>query len=341
MTNSANRTYRWPAEWEPHAATWVAWPHNEETWPGKFEPVPRAFADMVRAIAQFEPVHILAGAEPLAAQANDLLNNVSNIVIHNIATDDAWVRDYGPTFVLDKRGEQLQAIDWRYNAWGGKYPPWENDAAAAEDIARVTGANHISSEFFIEGGAIEGNGAGELLTTKSCLLNPNRTPRPVDQIEAELRSRLGAKRIHWLSGGSIAGDDTDGHIDQVARFVNETTILVAAESDANDENYGVLRQLAGELLALRDAAETPFEIIPLPMPNPIYFQDQRLPASYANFCFVNGGIIVPQFHDAADELVMKVFGELAPDRQIVGVDCRDLVLGLGGPHCLTQQQPAT
>lgn len=329
---------RWPAEWEPHAATWLAWPHNVETWPGKFEPVPAAFSNMARAMAQFEPVHILAEAGPVADAAHRHLQGAANVFLHDIATDDAWIRDYGPTFVL--ADSTLQAIDWRYNAWGGKYPPWENDSAAAGKIASVLNCATIRSEHYIEGGAIEGNGLGDVLTTRSCLLNANRTAASATQVENELREKLGAERIHWLSGGSIAGDDTDGHIDQVARFVNASTIVAASEMNSADPNHGVLNQLHAELKRLRDGNGEPFEIISLPLPAPIYFREQRLPASYANFCFVNNGLIVPQFNDPADEPALKLLSDLAPDRTVVGVDALDLVLGLGGPHCMSQQQPA-
>lgn len=324
----------WPAEWEEHAGTWLAWPHNEETWPGKFEPVPAAFAAMATAFAQFEPIFVL---DSTANAFHKLQNVAGRMTIFDIATNDAWIRDFGPTFV--RRNGELAGIDWRYNAWGGKYPPWENDAQATEKICSILSCRRIESELLVEGGAIEGNGVGDILTTKSCLLNANRNDVSTATIENELKQKLGAERVHWLTGGDFAGDDTDGHIDQLARFVNENTIVAAAEENPSDENYEVLQQLHAELRELRNAEGEPFTIVPLPMPAAISFRDQRLPASYANFCFVNGGLIVPQFNDPADEQAIAILGELLPDRTLVGVDTSDLILGLGGPHCLSQQQP--
>ncbi|HTQ38564.1 MAG TPA: agmatine deiminase family protein [Pirellulales bacterium] len=338
--------YRMPAEWEPHAATWLAWPHKRESWPGKFEPIPPLFARLVRTLAQFEPVHILAGGAdpesgtPLIDQVKQLLGNVPNVTLHNIPTNDAWTRDHGPTFLVGPPGSPPALVDWGYNAWGGKYPPFDLDDAVPQRIAQYTGRKLFHPGIILEGGAIDSNGLGTILTTEQCLLNPNRNPQLCcHDMEKYLADYLGAKKTLWLGEG-IEGDDTDGHIDELARFVGPRTVVAALEDDTNDVNYSPLRENFERLQRMTDQNNQPLNVIALPMPRPIHYEDQRLPASYCNFYLANGVAIVPQFDDPADAKVLQILSQLLPGRQIIGLPARDLVWGLGAFHCITQQEPA-
>jgi agmatine deiminase len=332
----ASLGYRWPAEWEPQAAGWLSWPRNPETWPGKFEPVPAEFAQFARAIAEYEPVQILAGGAVLP-QARQLVGNVENITLHDIETNDSWCRDHGPSFLT---GNAL--VDWEYNAWGGKYPPFDLDNRVPQRIAEITGRRRFATGIILEGGAIEGNGQGTILTTESCLLNPNRNPQlGREDLERYLRDYLGARKVLWLRGGEVAGDDTDGHIDQLARFVGPRTIVCATCDDPSDENYGPTHQNLVELQHMTDEDDCPLEVVPLPLSGPLYYSEQRLPASYCNFLIVNGAVLVPQYGDrAADERACAILGELMPHRDIRGLPSLDLVWGLGSFHCLSQQECA-
>jgi agmatine deiminase len=333
--------YRWPAEWEPHASTWVSWPHNPKTWPGKFEPVPEQFAQFVRLLARYEPVNVLAGGDAVMRVARELVGNCPNVILHDIPTNDAWCRDHGPTFLVGKDGLPPALVDWQYNAWGGKYPPFDKDNEVPRRIAELQGRRRFEPGIILEGGAIEGNGRGTLLTTESCLLNPNRNASLDRQAtEQYLRDYLGVTNILWLTGGEVAGDDTDGHIDQIARFVSPTTVVVAVCDDPSEENYGPTQQNLTELQNLRDEQGQPLTVVPLPLPRPLFVDDQRLPASYCNFLIANGCVIVPQFDDPADRRAIEILAELMPDREVVGSPSLDLVWGLGSFHCLTQQEPA-
>ena len=378
--------YRWPAEWEPHVSTWLSWPRNPATWPERFEPVPAEFAQLVRTIAQFEPVNILAGGEAVMTQARALVGDMPNVTLHEIPTNDAWCRDHGPTFLSAVKSQKSKVqsqfdpkseirnpqsslppalVDWEYNAWGGKYPPFDLDNQVPRKIAALQGRKIFSPGIILEGGAIEGNGEGLLLTTESCLLNPNRNPQLTkEETERYLRDYLGAKEIWWLRGGEMAGDDTDGHIDQIARFVNPRTIVVSVCDDSSDENYAPTQQNLAELKGIvgwdqpalagagppaaafhpvgrRSLRELvpPYVIVPLPLPGPKYVGDQRLPAGYANFIFVNGGLIVPTYDDPADTIAIDTLQRLLPDRRVVGSPSLNLVWGLGSFHCLSQQEP--
>ncbi len=335
----ASLGYRLPAEWEPHAATWLAWPHKLETWPGKFEPIPHVWARLVSTLAEFEPVHICAGGEAVMAEARRLIGAVRNVVLHDIPTDDVWARDHGAMFLSGPASLPPALVDWQYNAWGGKYPPYDLDNAVPAHMAELTGRRRFSPGIILEGGAIDGNGAGTLLTTEECLLNPNRNPQlSRADVERYLRDYCCAQKILWLGGG-ISGDDTDGHIDELARFVAATTVVAALEDDPRDENYEPLRDNYRRLTAFSDTLGRPLEVIPIPMPRPLYFNDQRLPASYMNFYIANGVVIVPQFDDLADRVAVETLARLFPGRQIRGLDAVDLVWGLGAFHCITQQQP--
>jgi len=332
--------YRWPAEWERHTATWLSWPHNRETWPGKFDAVLPQFTDFVQAIAEFEPVHILAGGESVRADAQAHVGHITGVTLHDIGTNDAWARDHGPTFLTGPTGISPALIDWQYNAWGGKYPPFDKDNAVPKQIAERLGCRRFAPDFILEGGAIDGNGLGTILTTESCLLNPNRNPGTSrETIERYLADYLGAKNVLWLQGGEIVGDDTDGHIDQLARFVNATTVVAATQENPADENHEPLTAIFRQLQSMTDQNGRPLKVIPLPMPGPLYFQTHRLPASYLNFYIANGVVIVPQFDDPADAAAVQILAGLFPDRQVRGLCAVDLVWGLGAFHCLSQQQP--
>jgi agmatine deiminase len=327
---------RWPAEWEPQAAVWLSWPRNPETWPGKFEPVPAEFAQFARAIAEYEPVQILAGGSVLP-QARQLVGNIKNITLHDVETNDSWCRDHGPSFLT---GNVL--VDWEYNAWGGKYPPFDKDNLVPQRIAEITCRRRFAAGIILEGGAIEGNGLGTILTTESCLLNPNRNPQlGREDLERYLHDYLGARKVLWLRGGEVAGDDTDGHIDQLARFVGPRTIVCATCDDQSDENYGPTHQNLVELQHMTDEDDRPLEVVPLPLPGALYYSEQRLPASYCNFLIVNGAVLVPQYGDrTADERACAILRELMPNREIRGLPSLDLVWGLGSFHCLSQQECA-
>jgi agmatine deiminase len=333
--------YRLPAEWEPHHATWVAWPHNPATWPGRFEPVPAQFAHFVRTLAAFEPVHVLAGGVEVMAAASHWLGDVPAVTLWDIPTNDAWCRDHGPMFLSGPPELPPALVDWEYNAWGGKYPPFDRDNAVPREIARRLGFRRFAPGIVLEGGAVEGNGRGTILTTETCLLHPNRNPAlGREDIERYLAEYCGARHVLWLSGHGIAGDDTDGHIDQLARFVNPTTVVAMSEENAADENHGPLQENLARLRAMRDQDGRPLDVVPLRMPRPKYVGDQRVPAGYANFYIANGAVLVPQFEDPADEAALAVLRDLFPGRRVIGLPSLDLVWGLGSFHCMTQQQPA-
>ena len=336
--------FRMPAEWEPHAGTWLSWPRAEGiSFPGLYDRVPALWLRMVEELSQGEDVHVnvldaedesrvatLVDASPAVVRAR--------VHLHRIPTNEPWCRDHGPIFVV--RPGELAAIDWGYNAWGGKYPPYDRDDAVPRRIAALLGVRAFSPGIVMEGGSLDVNGKGTLLTTESCLLNPNRNPT-LDRaaIEGYLRDYLGVRHVIWLGDG-IAGDDTDGHVDDITRFVAPDTIVTVAEDDPADENHRPLAENLARLRAARDQDGKPFTIRTLPMPGPVVREDQRLPASYANFYVGNAVVLVPTFADPNDARALAVLGECFPTRRIVGIDSRDLVWGLGAFHCATQQQPA-
>ncbi len=334
----ASLGYRVPAEWEPHAATWLSWPHNLETWPGNFEPIPFLWAELVRTLAEFEPVHVLAGGDAVMAEARTMVGGVPNVTLHDIPTNDVWLRDCGPTFLVGAGPPAL--VDWRYNAWGGKYPPFDADDRIGGMLAEGLGRRRFEPGIILEGGAIEPNGRGTILTTEECLLNSNRNPHLTRaDIERYLADYCGAPHVLWLASG-IAGDDTDGHIDQLARFVGPRTVVAIVEDDPADENYRPLQDNLARLRTMTDQDGRPLEIVTLPMPRPIYYDERRVPAGYANFYIANGVVVVPVYDDPADGVVLETLARLFPGRQIRGMGAVDLVWGLGAFHCATQQEPA-
>jgi agmatine deiminase len=349
-------SYRMPAEWEPHLATYLVWPHNLDTWPGKFEPIPQIFAHMAAAIAHFEPVRILIQGAGIAGDVRAMIERaptpddaparIDRVEFAVVRTNDSWIRDYGQIFV-NRIGKSIGgasapaqiALDWRFNSWGQKYGSFDLDDVVPRRLGTHYGFDVIEPGIVLEGGSIDVNGAGTLITTESCLLNPNRNPTLVrGEIEEYLRVYLGVTNILWLGDG-IVGDDTDGHVDDLARFVAPNTIVTVVEEDPADVNYRVLRDNRERLRAMRDERGRPFTIAELPMPPALYYDDTRLPASYANFLIVNGGVIVPTFACAADAIAIATLSRLFPGRRVVGIPSADLVWGLGAVHCLSQQHP--
>ena len=338
--------YRMPAEWEPHRGTWLSWPHKEASWPGKFGPVPGIFAAMVRALADREEVHINVAGPAMEASVRTLLTDhgadTGNVYFHHIPTNDAWCRDHGPTFLQRTHaGRREQAIvDWGYNAWGGKYPPYDLDDVVPTRIGAELGLPVFEPGVIMEGGSIDVNGRGTLLTTEACLLNPNRNPQ-LDRarIEQALRDYLGVAKILWLGDG-IAGDDTDGHVDDLTRFVDAQTLVTVVENDPADENYEPLQENLERLRGMTDQEGQPLRVVTLPMPRALRYEGQRLPASYANFYIANGIVLLPTYDPPRDEEALATLRTLFPGRDVVGVDCTDLVWGLGAFHCVTQQWPA-
>jgi agmatine deiminase len=273
-------------------------------------------------------------------QARAMVGDVPNVTLHDIRTNDAWTRDHGPTFLAGAAGAQPALVDWEYNAWGGKYPPFDADNRVPKQIAALQGRRRFVPGIVLEGGAIDVNGRGTLLTSEQCLLNPNRNPQlSREQIEHCLADYLNVRHVIWLGEG-IVGDDTDGHIDELARFVNPTTVVAMREQDPTDENYGPLEANFERLKHACDQDGCPLELIPLPTPLPLYHNGQRLPASYANFYIANGLVVVPQYDDPADQPVIDILRGLFPDREIRGQRAVDLAWGLGAFHCITQQEPA-
>jgi len=344
-----------PAEWEPHEATYIVWPHNLDTWPGKFEPIPMAFAQIAAAIGTCEPVRILLRDRAESAEVRELITEAVASMIGKgetehaieyaeVPTNDSWIRDHGPIFVnrilnAPGSGPAQIALDWRFNSWGEKYGGFDLDDVVPHRLGALYGFDVIEPGIVLEGGSIDVNGAGSLLTTESCLLNPNRNPHlSRAEIEEYLRAYLGVSQVLWLGDG-IAGDDTDGHVDDLARFVTPRTIVTVVEEDPSDANYKVLQDNLERLRMMRDPGERLFQIETLPMPPAQYFDGTRLPASYANFYIANGGIVVPIFGCEADTEAVATLTRLFPGRQIIGVPSADLVWGLGAIHCLTQQHP--
>lgn len=341
----AGQGFRWPAEWEPHAATWLAWPHKEASWPGRLEQIPPVFAEMIRLLAPGEPVRVNVVDQAMKAEIRDRLQRLgvaqSRVRYFQIPHDDAWIRDHGPIFLTrGAAGEAETAIvDWGYNAWGGKYPPYAQDDAVPGAIGVALGMPVFTADMILEGGSVEGDGQGTVLTTESCLLNPNRNPgKNRAGIERMLEDYLGARKVLWLGQG-IAGDDTDGHVDDLTRFTSAHTVVTAVEEDATDVNYEPLRANLARLEAMRDADGRPLEVVPLPMPEPVAWEGQRLPASYANFYIGNEVVLMPAFGGPRDQQAARVLTRLFPGRRVAPINARELVWGLGAFHCLTQQQP--
>jgi agmatine deiminase len=351
--------YRMPAEWEPHEATWLAWPHNPDDWPGKFQVVPWLYAEIVRLLAARERVHILAENEKAEERARSILEragaNLDRVSFHLWPTDRSWTRDSGPIFIRKDRVRNAEGnvaiTNWQFSAWA-KYSDWHLDDKVPDRVAKLLGlpewqptvalADGSKRRLVLEGGSIDVNGEGVLLTTEECLLSKVQERNPGvsrEQLERAFYDYLGIDRVIWFNRG-IVGDDTHGHIDDIARFVGPTTIVAAVELDASDPNHAPLAENLARLKAAHAADGRQFTIIELPMPRPVVFRGQRLPASYANFYIANGLVLVPTFHDPNDRVALNILAEAFPRREVIGIHSVDLVWGLGTLHCMSQQQPA-
>jgi agmatine deiminase len=351
--------YRMPAEWERHRATWLSWPHEESDWPGKFGAVPWVFCEIARALQEGERIRLIVKSAAMERAAKKALSSSSvslaNVDFHRFATDRSWTRDSVPTFVTRAAGTKkrggLAAVNWRFNGWS-RYKNHKKDDALGPQVARELGLSRFdpvvtlgrrSHHFVLEGGAIDVDGEGSLLATEECLLDGKQARNPElgrGLSEAVLRDYLGVEKVIWLGRG-IAGDDTGGHIDDFARFVAPGKVVIAVETGRKDLNYRVLGEARERLNAARDARGRKLEVIPLPMPAPVVFDGQRLPASYANFYVGNAAVLVPTFNDASDRIALGILTELFPDRAVRGIHSTDFVLGLGTIHCSTQQEPFT
>jgi agmatine deiminase len=341
--------FRMPAEWEPHAATWLGWPHELTDWPGKFAPIPWAFAEIVRYLSQVERVYLLVQDAAAEKRVRVILNksgaNLNAVEFFRVPTDRGWMRDSGPICVKNSKGE-VAYNHFVFNGWA-KYPNHKKDAAVVTQVnkrlkRKLFLPTHMDRRVVLEGGSIEVNGLGTLLTTEECLQSKiqERNPGFTRQDYEELfRGSLGITNILWLGNG-IAGDDTHGHVDDLTRFVNPTTIVTIVEENRDDPNYPALQDNLTRLRSMKDQDGQPLQVETLPMPAPVYFDGQRLPASYANFYIANKLVIVPTFNDPNDRLALNTLAKLFPGRQVAGIHCRDLVLGLGTLHCMTQQEPA-
>ena len=348
-----------PAEWAPHAATWIAWPHNAEDWPEKFQPIPWVYGEIVRYLSAVERVHILVNQPAAEKRARKILArcgaNLSNIAFHWQPTDRVWLRDSGPIFLTPVAGSHaappLALTNWKFNAWA-KYDNWRNDDQIPAHVAKLLKVPVWKPEIklssgqrrriVLEGGSIDVNGAGALLTTEECLLSNVQARNPGltrEQLERCFHDYLGVDQVIWLNRG-IAGDDTHGHVDDIARFVDSKTIVAAIEPNSDDENYVPLQENLQRLSVARTRDNKPYRIVELPLPSPVVFEGQRLPASYANFYIANGLVLVPTFNDPNDRVALNILAELFPLHTIVGIHSGDFIWGLGAMHCMTQQQPA-
>ncbi|PYP16187.1 MAG: agmatine deiminase [Gemmatimonadetes bacterium] len=352
MSSPAALGFRMPAEWEPHHATWIGWPHNASDWPGKFAPIPWVYGEIVRKLVPGEVVRILVNSAAHERQARRVLERVgvdqARVEFFRFPTNRGWTRDFGPLFVRRESPRPEVAIArFRFNAWA-KYPDWKRDDQVPERVAKRLGLRLLRAragdrDVVLEGGSIDVNGRGTLLTTEQCLLDPAvqvRNPG-LSRVELErvLRDHLGVTNVLWLSRG-IAGDDTHGHVDDLCRFVEARTVVLCSETNSRDANYRALQENRERLEGMRLEDGAKIEVVPLPMPAPLYFEGQRLPASYANFYIANGAVVVPTFNDPNDRVALGLLGELIADRPVVGIHAVDLVWGLGTLHCLTQQEPA-
>jgi agmatine deiminase len=341
----AEAGYYFPAEFALHTATWLSWPHNPDTWPGKIDSVFTPYAEFIKVLTAGEYVHINVADLQMELRAKEILNvhevNQERVKFFHHPTNDAWCRDHGPAFLINPDSRQPKVIvDWGHNAWGGKYPPFDLDDKIPTLIANAYGIPVYHPGIIMEGGSVDFNGAGALITSTSCLLNPNRNPHLTkNQIEQYLMDYYGVEQILWVDEG-IVGDDTDGHIDDTVRFFNSDSVLTVIEHNKSDENYSLLKHNLKQLQNIRLLDDRGLNIIELPMPDPVYYNEQRLPASYANFYISNLHVIVPTFHSKRDDEALEIIQRCFPERTVVGIDSTDLIWGLGSFHCLSQQEPA-
>lgn len=334
--------FAFPAEWVKHEATWLSWPHKEASWPGKLETIYQPYCEFIKLVATGEKVRINVKDEAMKAFAIAELEKVgadlSQIEFFFFESNDAWCRDHGPAFVV--KGNEKAVVDWGYNAWGGKYPPFDLDDVIPTKIAKHYNLPLFTPDIVMEGGSVEFNGAGTILTSEACLLNENRNPHlNREEIETYLKEFYGAEQVLWVGDG-IVGDDTDGHIDDITRFVNEDTVITVVEENPEDENYHLLQENLERLKEMTLLDGRKLNIVELPMPGAVIYDDTRLPASYANFYIANAAVIVPVFNDANDERALEIIRGCFTDRPVVGINSVDIIWGLGSFHCLSQQEPA-
>ncbi|MGI4854382.1 MAG: agmatine deiminase family protein [Janthinobacterium lividum] len=340
--------YRMPAEWDTHASTWIAWPHNAEDWPGKFQPIPWVYSEIVRHLSQVEEVNILVNDERAQKVASRILTragaNLARLHFHLWRTDRIWLRDSGPIFV--KKANEVAVTNWKFNAWA-KYPNWLNDDQIPEHVAKLKGMQRFDpmrndQRVVLEGGSIDVNGAGAMLTTEECLLSDVQQRNPGvsrEELEEVFEQYLGVTQTIWLNRG-CAGDDTHGHVDDIARFVAPDTIIAAVEHNTADENHLPLAENLDRLRSAQQPGGDSYKVVALPMPSPVVFDGERLPASYANFYIANDLVLVPTFNDANDRIALNTLADCFPTRKVVGIHCGDFIWGLGALHCMTQQEPA-
>ncbi len=335
-----------PAEWEPHAGTWFSWPRPEGiSFPGRYDLVPPVYAKLIQNLVHVEDVNINVWNAEMEQWVRELLvqhrTPMDRVFFHHFPAYEPWCRDHGPIFLVrNSNGQSERAIvDWDYNAWGGKYPPFNLDDAVPHHVAKLRDIPLFSPGIVMEGGSIEVNGRGTVLTTEACLLNPNRNPHlSKAQIEQFLMDYLGVTHVLWLGDG-IVGDDTDGHVDDLARFVNSNTVVTVVEEDPQDENYEILQENLKRLRTMRDQDGEPLRVVELPMPGVIETEGQRLPASYANFYIANSMVLVPTYRHNNDAIALGLLRDLFPGRRVIGIDSTDLIWGLGSFHCISQQEP--
>lgn len=345
MITPASLGYRFPAEFAPHIATWLSWPHKEASWPGKIDSIYPNYSKFVKYLALSEKVRINVANSAMQAFATAHLEqagvNMDQVEFYLQPTNDAWCRDHGPAFLVNPQAAIPKVIvDWNYNAWGNKYPPYDLDDVIPTLIGKHFNIPVYHPGIVMEGGSVEFNGAGTLLTSTCCLLNENRNPHlNQDQIETYLRNYYGVEQILWVADG-IVGDDTDGHIDDTVRFVNTDTVLTVVETNRNDANYDLLQTNLKQLKEMRLLNGKQLNIAELPMPDAVIYEDQRLPASYANFYISNQHVIVPVFRCNKDDQALQIIASCFPEREVVGIDSTDIIWGLGSFHCLSQQEPA-
>jgi agmatine deiminase len=336
--------YFFPAEWHSHVATWLSWPHKEASWPGKINTVYTPYCLFIKSIIRGEKVCINVADEAMKALATVHLNDcdvdMDKVEFYFHPTNDAWCRDHGPAFIINPKENKKAIIDWGYNAWGNKYPPYELDDVIPSLIGKQLNLPVYHPGIIMEGGSVDFNDAGTLITSTACLLNPNRNPSlNQQQIETHLMNYYGVEQILWVDEG-IVGDDTDGHIDDTVRFVNTDTVVAVVEENKNDENYALLQHNLKQLQAMRLLNGKQLNIVELPMPaKPVIWEDQRLPASYANFYISNVAVIVPIYNDENDIKALSILEDCFPDRKIIGINSTDVIWGLGSWHCLSQQEP--
>ncbi len=336
--------YFFPAEFAKHTATWLSWPHKEASWPGKIETIFPVYAEFIKHVAEGELVNINVADDRMKEFAIAHLQkanaNLDQVKFFFHPTNDAWCRDHGPAFLINPTEKKKMILDWGYNAWGGKYPPFDLDDVIPTLIAQHYNIPVINPGIVMEGGSVDFNGRGTVLTTTACLLNKNRNPHlSQKQIEEYLTNYYGVSTILWLGDG-IVGDDTDGHIDDITRFVNETTVVTVVEDSKADENYAILKDNVALLHKMKLENGKAIEVVELPMPAVVVYDGQRLPASYANFYIANKYVVVPTFRDKNDDKALEIIQKCFGDRRVIGLDSTDIIWGLGSFHCLSQQEPA-